>query len=260
MKKFISLLITLLLITSLFAGCQLVPGSNAYKIYNTVQDSLGGMTSIDMDLEAKCSINVDGEVMPVNMTGNIKQVMKSETDIDMEMIMSTQSSGETVDIKAYYTDGSYYTEVMGQKIKMPMDLEEATKQANTTMPEFPVDAVKDSVVTKTDNGKLVSFTIDYTYLKDYLESSVSGMLSSIGSPDDFEFSFNDVKFDIFVDKDNNFDSMNMIFDMTMVAEGQEVTMEYDMLLKLNSFNDVVINFPADLDTYQEISYQRMFDE
>ena len=89
---------------------------------------------MDMTMETKMTMELAGETMDVNMDMNMLMTGYNTPDFKYQMDATTGLLGQNIEMTAFYTDGYYYMETAGQKIKYPYDLDQITElvQENQT--------------------------------------------------------------------------------------------------------------------------------
>ncbi|MCL2775218.1 MAG: hypothetical protein FWD71_18000 [Oscillospiraceae bacterium] len=262
MKKFIAILICSVLLAGLLSGCgsSVMTVKEAYDLYQNMQTAMADVKSMDMDISSTIDMTLSGDTAdtatgPINTvtTGNTKEVMNSATDIDMAMNLTTTANGVDTPMMAYYTKGVFYFDTAGMKYKMPMSLEDVEKQGDSTTLNFPQSAIKDFTVTDVDGGKKIEFTLDGTAITDLLNQSLTAMQSISPDITAADLTMGDVTCEAVIDTSSNMlKSYRMACDMTAAVQGISVSMSMDSTITINSFNDVTIDFPTDLDTYVDM--------
>ena len=119
MKKILALVLTALLVFSL-AGCSSAE-KKAYDLYTKASENLSAADSFAADMDMEMVVTAGEEKVDATMSGSIKEVIRSKTDIDMEMDTVITQGGMDIAMTMYYTNGYSYIEAMGQKMKMVMD-------------------------------------------------------------------------------------------------------------------------------------------
>lgn len=255
MKKRISFLTLTLVFIFTLSSCT---SMTAYEQYNKAVESMSADESISMDMVMDISLTYLGTSMGLDMSGLVKQVRSSDTDIDMEMDMSIQMLGISQNVHAYYQDGYYYMEIYGQKIKYEMSIEDALSQTGAQPVQFSEDSIYEQTTEKKDGGTQLTFTVDGAAMSDMLSDQLSS-LGAMGTEDmDIDMDFGDLTINALVDKNNNFISMTMDVNVTAGVEGE--TMEIGLFIELNNiqYGGVTIDFPEDLDSYVLTDEQSVF--
>lgn len=253
MKKILTLTLTLAMIISMAACSKDKKELEAYDYYLQVSEKMNSAKSLEMNLDAKVKIEVEGETIDMLMSGTTKQVMNSETDMEMEMDLEINMMGQAMSTKSYFKDGYMYMDSFGMKIKTPMDMEEAAAQANIMEDvKFAKEAVKDSKVEKTDDAVNVTFTIDGKVMQDMVETMMQSMLGSLGG-EEAKIEIGDMTISYVISGDGVPKNMKIIYPMSLEVEGETMKMDYDMDMEIVSVDSIEkIDFPADLDSYQEV--------
>lgn len=224
--------------------------AEAYAEMLKVNEKMENMQSMDIDMDM--SVKIDTE--SISISGNTKQIL--EPEMQMELNMKMNMLGEEIDTISYLKDGYMYTSMQDLKYKTSvefLDLEELKKQANTGLTDFTFDedAIIDSSIKTVNDGKEISFALNGEYVTDST-SKILGSLTDNIPLDSLEVSYGDFKYTIVSDNDSNMKSMSMVFDANMTLDEQTMVLKYDISLNVNKLNDVVIDFPSDLDDYIEI--------
>ncbi|MCL2337062.1 MAG: hypothetical protein FWC60_06545 [Firmicutes bacterium] len=219
---------------------------SAYQLFSEASKTLQDAKSSSMDMDVKMDIDAAGQKETVGITGNVKQANFSTDKPEMEISMDMSMGGQTIqNIKAFYTDGYYYMDMMGQKVKMAMPVEDVLKQSNTAVLDLDESMIKDQKV----DGKVLSFTLTKDAMAKLLGDNVSNMMAQLGSEKPPEFS--DVIVTATLDDKNQISNINMKFSANMTVQGQSAKFVYDMTLKVVQVDNVTITLPTDLSAYQE---------
>ena len=249
MKK----LITLALAAALMLSLTACGDPAAYDLYLKMNDKQKNIKSLEMQTDAIVNVEVMGQSVEMNMSGVTKQIIRSETDIDMEMSMTTSVMGMDIPTITYFKDGYLYQDVMGEKIKIAVDLEEAMQMANFAQFSFGKDAIKSSSVTKVDGGSLLFFELEPEFLRDTLSSMTDSIAQALGSGEDMAMTFTQMNYETLIDDDYMMQNAVMEFTVEMDLYGEAATMHYVVSMDVTGYNHIdKIDFPDDLDTYVEM--------
>ena len=126
MKKLIAFALSLLMVVGLSTGT--MAASDPKSVYQAAMEKTAQLPSTDMSMKMDGTISVAGQSMDYSATVGAKVVQKSQYDFDMAMNMQMNIMGVSVIYNTYYTDGYYYMDLLGQKMKMEMNLKEAMEQ------------------------------------------------------------------------------------------------------------------------------------
>ena len=250
MKKFVVILFMLLFVfstTACAAGSLAPKTALAYDIYSKAAEAMEDVESLAADTVMTMTTTVDGEEFEIEMSGFIKAVTLSETEVEMHLNMSTTIMGEKMNIEAFFKDGVYYMEMQGQKISMEMPLEQVMQQAHTKLLDFPDTAIKNQQETKKDGGEELSFVLDGAVLTDAIAEQMGGLADMLGEQADM--TIGDIEYVVFIDGKGNLKTTTMNFSMEMGVMGETVPVSMEMSMEYVQINNVTIDFPNDLDSY-----------
>lgn len=212
----------------------------------TMDMKMNDVSVMNMDMDSKISMLMNLEQMDkskfsvvgstkINMSGAL---VGQETDINMN-----------TDINAYYTDGVYYVNTAGQKIKMPMSFDEMLSSV-----DIQALSKKEPISSIDTLSKQADGTYNVSYSAGYINSTIDSLFAQLGmTTDDLEMSMD--KIDMTITPENGL-IKGMTADMacTMNIEGQTVGMDINVVYDvIKTGSSVSVELPADLDTYVDIN-------
>lgn len=260
--------ISILLILSVGALISCGESSEAFELYQQMMENMANVESLNMDMTS--TINMDmtelmGMTLTMVTTGNIRQVMRSETDIDMAMDLTTSMMGETTSMMMYFRNGVLYTEMemFGEVMRysMPMPLEELLAEGGGGMDDlidFDEDAIKDFSISRQDGNKRIEFTLDGNAINDLMDQVMAQLEEFELTDDDTIIEIGDVTMEVVIDANGMLQFYRMIADMEITVDGESFSMSMDTVMTVNSYNDVTITFPDDLDEWEPLDMSWMF--
>lgn len=250
MKKSAALITALALCLALGA-CNSANKQSAYELYTLANEKMGEVTALEADTKTEMTMTYGEESMDMTMSGTLQEIIHSETDIELAMLMTTEVMGQSMDVNVYYKDGIYYMDTMGMKYAVELPLATVMEQVNVEAFKFGEDAVKDQSLTSKDGGTEVSFTLAGSTLNDMLSDQLSGLTEQMGTAAAYEYG--DVKLTAFITGDGQLTTTNMAFSFDMTIEGMTIPVDAVMYLKYTAFNDdVTLTAPSDLDSYMSV--------
>ena len=270
MKKLVSVLSVLLMCALLLTSCA---QKEAYDLYVEMNEAMLSVKSSDVTADVIVKMGTSEGDIDISMKMDMQQIARSETDIDlkMDMIMDLGEVGAEIgmpqmQMNMYFTGGWMYYDMMGQKIKMQIDLENAMEMVSfadvsAMSIDFEKEAVTNSSVKAVGENKELSFTLNGDMLGDMLNQMAGEMMQGLGMGENVSISFGDVTYTAVIGKDSLPKEEHMIFsiDMEFMVEGKSeaATAEYDMKMTNNAFNSIeAIDFPS-FDDYIEIDASMM---
>lgn len=253
MKRFTVIFIGAVLCVGLLAGCNSPQTVDAYNLYMKMSQAMDNLKSIDMDMSILIDVNSSEDAASISTNANMKKLINSKTDIDILIIAETESNGTGIHSStSYYTGGASYFEIAGKKYYEKLSAEDALHGLpyiyHSHFLEFPESAIKDFKISNQDGGKKVELTLD------------GNAVTSIEKEQSFDdFKISDIVCEFIVDKDNILKSHHIIYEKSMKFTetefaGMTQIIKTDVTLTVNSYNDVTIDFPSDLDEYVEYNY------
>lgn len=157
-------------------GCAKDSEPTPEEVYVAAYEKINALTGIDAEMTMGIAMTAEGETMEAGVEASLlmEEPNSEKMKMDMEMTMTMDMLGVAMDIHAYYVDGYYLMETMGQKIKYPMDLEEAMGQS-AMMQEVALDALSEITMTEEDGMRILTFSVDAKKLmedemEDYLHN------------------------------------------------------------------------------------------
>lgn len=245
MKKWLTCFLLLMLALTVVGCSQNDPA--AYEAYLQANNDLEKADGMIAEYTLDMTMVINDEEMPITMDGYIEMVRRSETDVDMKVMMSNDLTG---DITAYYTDGYYYMDMAGQKFKMAMSLEEAMAQTSMSTVEFTDEMIKEQSITDTDKGQELHFVLDGPSMTDLLKTMMGNVDPTL--TENMEMTINDVTVEAQLTPEGQIQStaMDMSFDMT--AEGLTIPIKMTMAIDYVQIGNVTVDLPDDLADYEEM--------
>jgi len=223
---------------------------NAYDLYIKMLAGMADVKSIDMEISALNDVFTDSEEYSGYSTGNIKKAANSETGgndivINFKISLNNAVISSTA---AYYTNGVYYTELSGVKQSFNDPEEKLPFLSHADLLEFPESAVKEFTVSNHNGGKKVEMTLD--------GNSVISIIEKNQDAEDYNLS--DVVCEFIIDENNMLKFHRVISEenMTLVYDDNIDSMKIkkDVSITVNSYNDVKIELPSDLDEYINMDF------
>ncbi len=235
------------------------PEQTPEELYETALESMEEIESLDMGMTMKMTISGGDESQDINMTYDMKTQKIDDATLNMELSSSTVIPGldEPIESKFVYVDGWLYVLAMNEKGKMEMDLPTAQDtiessmdlSAMTDMPQATL--LKDIKEEKQGDDTIISYTMDGAEMGQQMGDMLNALLGS----DETSMSNVTASGTLTVDKDNMVKSMTMKLGMTANIDGADTAIDIETTTTVKAVNsDVVVNAPADADTYPEMAF------
>lgn len=236
MKRFFAVLLSAALLCPMTAYAD--NSEDAKALYHQVSEIQKSIT--DMNAFADFKISIGGSIledtgvdaMNLRMEMNMKMNHMTEPQQMRYMMYSrTTMDGmeEPMIISAYYQDGCYYQDSMGQKVKMPMDIGTMMEQSMASAMAFEDEFenyLSNFRLWDEGENKVIGFVAEADQMNEYFQmvmssTGMSGLLDTAG------ITMGDVIYEYVIDPAGNCIKMRMKMDMAMEADGESITMKLD---------------------------------
>lgn len=249
-KKYLNVALALLTCAGLMSmtGCG---KKDPFTVYTDAAKKTAQLSSMEMDYDINMTLDLGGESMDISTSSNAKMSGINTDDMKISMAMKVSSQGQENDMNVYYTDGYYYTDTIGVKMKYAMDLEQAQKEVAST--GIQTDLKKeDFKEISMDKDQVITFTIDGEKMDSIVDSAMTS-LQGLVSSSDASVDIGDVSGTASVNKDGYFEKSTMTIPVTMDIMGTEMKISMDMdYTYVNPGKEAKPELPDDLTDYQEI--------
>lgn len=221
------------------------------EVYSEAMKKNAELKSMDVTLGMAMDMTFGEESLNMNMEMDMKADGYETDDIKYLMTSTTSADGEEIEMTMFYTDGYFYMDALGQKMKYAMSAEDISEQAgaSTSGMEVDVDWLSDIALTEQGEDKLITFVGDpelmASYVEELLASSGTGM-------DGMEMTVKSVTGECLVGPDGYFKTENLVMEIEFAVEEETAAMEMDMSLTYNNPGEpVTIELPS-TDGFTEI--------
>ncbi len=224
-----------------------------YNEFNALSaGSSEGTDSIDMSMKMDMTMSMGGVQVPMNMEGSQK-VKVTETGVELASVMTITALEQTQTLEQYLKDGVMYTNDGENKVKAPYTsaddalaaLSPSDLSGAASSPLYFIESIS-----KAEADGKVSYTI--VLPGNLLTSMTETVIGSMGQAEGLDsMSIGNITM-VATFENDALSSITMDMPMSVTAEGQTVDVAAKIEMTINAMGDgVVIEFPADLDTYVE---------
>lgn len=257
MKKIMSMLLVIVMLFAM-TGCSKEKNNKEEKdpkvLFEQAMENMQKLNSSDMSLDMDMMMAYGEESIEMSMqTEVIVQDIGKET-MKMSMPMTMEMLGESVNMDIYYVDGYYYMDMLGMKMKTPMDLAEIQKtyESSTGMANMNVEAMKEFSLEEKDGLYVISFVGDNEKMMDYTKSAMASIQNAYGT-DLSSFELKEIKGNVTVNKDGYITEEVIEMSMNMSMEEETIETSYVMTIAYNNpGKEATVELP-DLSGYQEVA-------
>ena len=223
---------------------------DTFTFYSDDAKKNAELSSMEMTYDIDMTLELAGESMDMTTSSTAKMSGMNTDDMKINMAMKVGAQGQEMDMNVYYTDGYYYADSMGTKMKYLMDLEQAQKELAST--GLQTDMKKEDFKEISLEDQVLTFTIDGEKMSSLVDTAMSSFQGLVQGTD-ASIDIGDVKGTASVNKDGYFETSTMTVPLTMDIMGTEMKINMDMdYTYVNPGKEVTVELPDDLADYQEI--------
>ena len=225
-------------------------------------DFLSGSMKLDTAMDMVLD-KMDSSKMAIK--GNIN--MAFDPTVAEQMGMSADEAKISTPIEYYYTDGYYYMNMEGLKVKLPLSFEDVMGETAGLTGSTVTAAASEPICLLKDIGRISSSDGPTTYTLTYAGSAMSGLMEQVMSMVDTTgvtgdtsalvpgMTLDDTTISITV-QNGAMTAMKTTLNMGMEIEGQTMSMAMTLdVSNIRSGNGVTVTLPSDLSSYQEFSME-----
>ena len=248
-KKYFNMTLALLACAGVITmtGCG---KKDPFTVYSDAAKKTAELSSMEMTYDIDMTLELAGESMDMATSSTAKMSGMNTDDMKINMAMKVGAQGQEMDMNVYYTDGYYYADSTGTKMKYLMDLEQAQKELAST--GLQTDMKKEDFKEISLEDQVLTFTIDGEKMSSLVDTAMSSFQGLVQGTD-ASIDIGDVKGTASVNKDGYFETSTMTVPLTMDIMGTEMKINMDMdYTYVNPGKEVTVELPDDLADYQEI--------
>lgn len=185
-------------------------------VYLAAQQKSNALDSMDMNVDYLISMSDDDDTIDMGMNLNLK--MKGVKDGNLQFIVSGNVKAFETDmpVNMFYTDGYYYMDMMGMKLKqaMPMDqaLAEATQNVDVNVSDLSM--MRNMQMRKDGENTIIAYTMDASYFNEYMNNMMGENMASSGM--NISYNIKSCNCELVINKDGYYTAEKMYVDMDMV--------------------------------------------
>ena len=210
--------------------------------------------SMELDVAAEVDLEqMDGTRMA--MTGTVEMTL--DPAVAAQLGLTAEEASSAGELAYYYADGYYYISMDGQKLKLPMSLEEIMDQMGgltaAAVPQAdPICLVRDLTVTRSGREDTYAITYAGGAMSGLVQSVMGMMPEEMAGAAPAAMALGDVAVSVTV-RNGALTAMELSMAMETEAEGVPVALTMEMTAADIRTEGVTVVLPDDLDTYQEIA-------
>ncbi len=221
------------------------------EIYDNAIKTMEAVTTFDANVLTKTKMSSADTNMEIDVDMQVRFDMREEGKLKMSSIGTTDA--RVPDIETYYLDGYSYVNQYGNKTKTPIALEEIIKSLPNSSNMINSNHLEELTTKAGDDG---SVEISYSAKPESLQEILNSSLSNIGYAADGagEMIVNSSVGTMKLDSEGSMLSHTNTMIVEMPNGDEKMTIEIYTETVYNSINeDITIQYPADLDSYLDLS-------
>ena len=217
--------------------------SDPMSVYRAAQDKMNAVDSMDASVVYKMSMSEADTAINMDMVMNLKLKGAQTGDIEFVSDGNMTMLGMEMPYSMFYTDGYYYIDMMGMKVKEAMPMAEALEDAQSNMELVNVDEnLMENMQMRTEGGKtVISYEVGMEEINSYLNQvmGTAGMEDLLGSVD---YRINITNGEAVIDESGYCTSERIYMDMDMIVTDPETGASESLNCKLDM--SLVYNNPG----------------
>lgn len=217
--------------------------ADLYAAAAAADQKMSDLNSLDFTADITVEIQGGDTSVSTKIAMDLVTVKNDETGIDFALNMKTSAMGQTAEQKMWYKGGFLYMDAQGQKIAMPVSLEQAAEavKLSSTL-ELSEDMFKNATVTEENGLRTIRTTFDGAALKQWLADSGLENIANIG--DDTELTFGTSELIVTVNEQGYMTSEVLKLPMAVKVGAQEIAMTLTEDITFNNpGQEVTVNWP-----------------
>ena len=233
-KRFFAVALGALLLCPMTAYAD--QAEEARALFREVEEKQTGITDMNAFYDMKLVLSgnilksqgIDTMDMRLEMNVKMNHITDPENMRYMAFTRVTMADGSQTESSMYYVDGYSYTEMGGQKIKMPMALGDMLKQTQASAGAFNVseELIKDFSLWTEGENRVVGFTVDDSKMQQYLQM-VMGSTGLSGMMNSGDVAVRNISGQYVVNPSGLCEKMRLKMDMDITVEEQTLSISLD---------------------------------
>ena len=171
---------------------------NAFEAFTEVQKNMEDVRDAEFKMAMDMTTDAAGEddEVTMKMSGTGKEILKSKSDIEMEMNYTMTMPGLESGLKGtmYMQDQIVYMDMMGQKFKMDAsnEIAAAMNMDTSQLLDISEDMISDITMSEDGSDTVYNIKMDGNKALDYLEKNAGNVQGMAGATEALKFNKMDV--------------------------------------------------------------------
>lgn len=190
-------------------------------VYLAAQQKNNALDSMDMNADYLISMSAEGMTIDMGMNLNLK--MKGVKNGNLQFVSSGSMNmlGTNIPISMFYTDGYYYIDMMGEKQKQAMPMDEALAEAsgNVDVSASDLSMMQDLQMRRDGENTIITYTMNAADMSGYLNAMMGESMSTAGM--NLSYNIKSANGEAVINKDGYYTAQKVFVDMDMVMADPE---------------------------------------
>lgn len=222
------------------------------ELYQTAVEKNSGLSELDVTMGTKITMKQGEENEEINMDLNMLMSGYNTRDLKYQVESKTDLFGQSVESTMFYTDGYYYIETNGQKIKYPYDMEKVMELIQKNQSNMvSADAMSELTAEKEGENTRLNFIGNPEKMTQYTGELLEGIQ---GAVEGVEYSIEKASGSYLINPEGYYIESAVDMDMTMKISGTTIGVNTKVTSQVNHpGKKVEVHVPEDLSSYEEVS-------
>jgi hypothetical protein len=215
--------------------------------------------SLEMNMYGDILVEVGGIRQAVDFSSVIAASLAGD-DIEMNMNLSVPVLQQLIgasNIQLFINDGFAYLGIQGFKVKVKIPTDSASiypSGSSEIVAEFTEDMLQIQSMNMTPEGHAeISFFIDGDTLNDIPVTAIETYMDGKIYKEEIPLNFDDMTLSRVMTPAGELVSLRLIYGFSSAVSGIQMRASYDMTAQIQQLGGVTVNFPADLDSYVDVT-------
>ena len=226
------------------------------EIYQEAAEKPAQMDSMAAVSDIQITASYGEESIDLSINMDIKASGLTSGQLLYEADGSIDVAGQTMNMSYFYADGYYYMDMVGAKLKYPMDLEDMMNQAKqlTGGTSYDLEYIQNLEASEDGDNTILTYNMDGEQMKQLVQELLGGMniAGATEALEGLDYTFNSIDCQMTINPDGYNTASRIAMDMTMSMDGEEIGFVMDMTTQIENPGETVQVTIPDTSEYQEV--------
>ena len=224
------------------------------EIYQEAAEKAAEMDSMAAASDIRLTLSQGDETMDMTMSMNVEAAGLTTGELIYVADGSMDLLGQKMDMSYFYTDGYYYMDMMGMKMKYPMDLSDMMDQAKQLMggTTYDLKYIQNLEAAKDGDNTVLTYTMDGEQLEQLVQELMGSMGTGSEALEGVEYTFNSINCEMTVNPDGYNTSSKLNMDMSMTMGEETLGLVLEMVTQIENPGETIEVTVPDTEGYTEV--------